>query len=608
MPLENGDYVQRTDDEIQNEIEGALRSQFGDIDLSETAVFEAWADAIANVLAANQEQSLDTLYDSAFVDTAEGESLENVVELIGIERSDGTDATGSVTFSRSSPAEQSYTIPEGTTVSTGTGLSYTTTEAVALELLHDFDGSSPLNDFSGDTGSFQIDSSTTYDGSSGALFQAPQNAGAITSDTATSSRGMSHSCRLYFEADDGAGPDEIDFAFLTDRNGSVSGGYRVNVNVSNDEIQLLHNSTAVASDTSSTVPREEWLRVEAVAYVDETLEATVYAADGSEITTLTHDESQTQRESYYDGTIGFLSSNGSTYIDEVSMTAVTADIQANEVGEEYNIGDGSITEVASGLSGVERITNRFAIGNTNIFDTSGQRLVAGQGPESDEELRERAKETTSGGGGSATVDAIASNVRTSLDNVTSVTVFGNDTDTADANGLPAYSFEVVVANGDPSDIARAIFDRKGVTSTDESGNYGTSVTQTVTSNETGDDYTIEFSRPTVVDIDITLDIVVTEDFSGKADIKDDIVEYIGGVQVDGSIVDGTDVGEDVYVDEVTDRVVGDENGVVGISQISTTPSITQDSNGLDTIGDIATEEVAETVATDNSITINVTQQ
>jgi len=63
-------------------------------------------------------QELEGAYYSGFISSAEGQSLDRVVALIGLKRSEATYATGIVTFSVDEAAGADITIPEGTVVGT----------------------------------------------------------------------------------------------------------------------------------------------------------------------------------------------------------------------------------------------------------------------------------------------------------------------------------------------------------------------------------------------------------------------------------------------------------------------------------------------------------
>ncbi|MFP2931894.1 baseplate J/gp47 family protein [Pyxidicoccus sp. 3LG] len=63
-------------------------------------------------------RQLEGVYQAGFLDTATGRDLDNLVRLVGLERRDRTFATGTVVFSRASPAPADIFIPEGTRLST----------------------------------------------------------------------------------------------------------------------------------------------------------------------------------------------------------------------------------------------------------------------------------------------------------------------------------------------------------------------------------------------------------------------------------------------------------------------------------------------------------
>lgn len=61
---------------------------------------------------------LEAVYKGAYLDTASGLDLDNIAALMGLARRDPTFATGSIVFSRTTPAPADIAIPAGTQVST----------------------------------------------------------------------------------------------------------------------------------------------------------------------------------------------------------------------------------------------------------------------------------------------------------------------------------------------------------------------------------------------------------------------------------------------------------------------------------------------------------
>jgi len=75
------------------------------------------AEAFSRELSVLRKQ-LEMVYQSGFVDTAEGPALDMVVALLGVSRKKGNYAVGSVRFFRDTPAPADIFIPDGTRVST----------------------------------------------------------------------------------------------------------------------------------------------------------------------------------------------------------------------------------------------------------------------------------------------------------------------------------------------------------------------------------------------------------------------------------------------------------------------------------------------------------
>jgi hypothetical protein len=73
-------------------------------------------------------KQMEMIYESAFVDTATGFSLDHVAALLGLDRKDAKFASGEVLFRRSTPAEGDIAIPSGTIVSTDQGQNFETTD------------------------------------------------------------------------------------------------------------------------------------------------------------------------------------------------------------------------------------------------------------------------------------------------------------------------------------------------------------------------------------------------------------------------------------------------------------------------------------------------
>ena len=144
---------------------------------------------------------------------------------------------------------------------------------------------------------------------------------------------------------------------------------------------------------------------------------------------------------------------------------------------------GTLTEIVTGVSGLLSVTN--------FWDGSLGRLN-----ETDTELRSR-REKSMMLAGSATIEAIRTQIEAQVDGVSTVIVYENDHDTTEPSddGRLPHTIEALVDGGDDMAIAKAIWDSKagGI------GTYGAgvgSVTQIVF-DSMGYQHAIRFSRPVI---------------------------------------------------------------------------------------------------------------
>lgn len=184
-------------------------------------------------------------------------------------------------------------------------------------------------------------------------------------------------------------------------------------------------------------------------------------------------------------------------------------------------------------------------------------IAPGKEVETDAELRLRRRQTLALPG-SATTAAIRSKILT-LDEVNFCKVFENATSSVDGSGRPAHSIAAVVDGGDNQDIFDAILSSKagGIET------YGS--TSGTSTDSQGIDHTIKFSRPTPIDIYLTLTLTKDSTFPSGGDdtIKDNIVAFA---------LENFQIGDDV----ITSRLycpINDVQGVTGITiDIGTAPS------------------------------------
>lgn len=180
---------------------------------------------------------------------------------------------------------------------------------------------------------------------------------------------------------------------------------------------------------------------------------------------------------------------------------------------------GTITQIVTSVAGWSSVTN------------PADHTTLGTDEETDAAYRIRIMAAV-GGPRARTVDDVYQSV-SEVAGVTAVRAFENTTDTTDDAGRPAHSFEVVVLGGTDSAVAQAVWDAKpaGVRSY---GNDSASITDAA-----GNSQTVEFSRPTEVDVYVT--VVVTTGGVGVWPVD-------GTDQVETAMLaygDGLSIGDDV---------------------------------------------------------------
>lgn len=276
-----------------------------------------------------------------------------------------------------------------------------------------------------------------------------------------------------------------------------------------------------------------------------------------------------------------------TVILSSGTTSVTAAMEAEEGGVEYNTSSANVvTELAQSVDGVESVTNNSPIDG-------------GKDRESDEELRERAKEQLADGS-RASAPALV-NMASKIDGVRSVSIFINDTssDNTGTGGLPDHAFELVIEGGDQAIIGQELLETKAAGDTSYGGANGTAVTVTADLGN-GQTHDVSFSRPTETKIYVDMDISTNDEYEGDNAVRDSIVQYIGGFLSSG----GEDAGElrvggDVIWTQVLAAIQNVE-GVVDVPRldVDTISGGTNSSNIA-----ISSSEVATSDATDTSITM-----
>lgn len=119
---------------ILEELKQLAKQEFGeDIDLLENSRLLRFLEIVAKREDELWQLAEDAYY-AGFIDFATSSSLDFLAALVGYKRIEARKATGTVTFSRSTPASSDITIPAGTRVATSDeSVIFKTTEAVVLK-------------------------------------------------------------------------------------------------------------------------------------------------------------------------------------------------------------------------------------------------------------------------------------------------------------------------------------------------------------------------------------------------------------------------------------------------------------------------------------------
>lgn len=176
---------------------------------------------------------------------------------------------------------------------------------------------------------------------------------------------------------------------------------------------------------------------------------------------------------------------------------------------------GSLVTIETPVTGWNSVTNPAdAILGTNL--------------ETDSALRSR-RQLTLQATGSANAQAIRADVL-EVAGVTQAAVFENASNVTDGNNVPAHAFETVVQGGAQIDIANAIWGSKPI----GIGTYG-SIAQNIT-DYTGTTQVVNFSRPTLVPIYVSVSISVNASYLGDATVKQAIATYFASFLLDQDVV------------------------------------------------------------------------
>lgn len=162
---------------------------------------------------------------------------------------------------------------------------------------------------------------------------------------------------------------------------------------------------------------------------------------------------------------------------------------------------GTLTVIATPVTGWNSVTNPAD-------------AALGADIETDTHLRQK-RENELAAAGTSTADAIRADLL-EVEGIASCTVFLNDGNTTDVNGLPPHSVEVLIYDPLPVSntvIAQAIWDAKaaGIET------YSAALTSGTATDSEGVDHTMFFTRVTIKDVYLIIDIEVTGSYPVSGD-------------------------------------------------------------------------------------------
>lgn len=209
--------------------------------------------------------------------------------------------------------------------------------------------------------------------------------------------------------------------------------------------------------------------------------------------------------------------------DVTNSSGVTDDLAV----EMTAVGDGGPVRALSGTLTIINTPVSGWLAVTNPFDAE-----LGLNTETDPELRFR-REVELRSQGSTIVTAIAADVE-EVEGVVKVVAFENKTSTDGVNDILAHSFEIVVWDGDTQDasdnaIAQAIFDAAPAGIAATNSGLGTNESGTAIETQSGDEFTIDFSRPLVKTLYLEYDLTVDADvypIDGDTQVKAAAVAFV----------------------------------------------------------------------------------
>jgi len=184
---------------------------------------------------------------------------------------------------------------------------------------------------------------------------------------------------------------------------------------------------------------------------------------------------------------------------------VNVEATCNENGP-FEAGPGTLVNILTPVSGWDSVTNANA-------------ATPGTYEETDTALRSRQQVSTSATA-QTIIEAISSGIA-NLIGVTFVRVYQNIQLTTDGRNIPAKTIAAIVMGGDEDEIANILYEKVAAGGCDTFGDVEVSIFDSL-----GIEYVQRFSRPTVVDIYVAVDITVVDVAAFPSDGADRIIAAI----------------------------------------------------------------------------------
>ena len=222
----------------------------------------------------------------------------------------------------------------------------------------------------------------------------------------------------------------------------------------------------------------------------------------------------------------------------------------------------TVNQIVTTMTGWDSVNN-YVAGHT------------GRNLETDDELRLRYERGVFQLG-AATLESIRANIEQNVAGLTTVQVYENEDDVIDADGRPPHSIEVIVAGGDPQDIANQIYLVKAA-GIDTFGDILVMVT-----GSSGYQHQIFFNRPTpaYIWVDVTVTLYNEEQFPD------------GGIPQIQAIVTATGNSFGIGKDVIAQRFFGPiYSGVPGIGNIVITMAKADDVNAVPLTSDYSSDTI-----------------